>query len=100
MNITLDFTSKNSVNNIISNQEIAILPSKIAKRLLKSYVTALRGASNSQIIESHITRLTQLKENRDLEGAIQASLEWIAEREIIQNVMNENWDAYKVIEQK
>jgi hypothetical protein len=96
MNILFDFTQQSQVNATLENQPVAVMPVELAQKLLRMYATKLSSSNNGDIIDKHIATLIDLRNNRDLDGAIKASLLWIAERELIQNVQHENWDAYAV----
>lgn len=95
-NITLDFTASNSVANLAVDQPVAIMPAELAKKLLKMYASKLAASNNHHIIQTQIDILKDYRDNADLNGAINASLSWVIKRELIQNISNENWDAYKV----
>jgi hypothetical protein len=96
MNITLDFTANNSVKNLTENQPLAVMPAGLAKKLLEMYAENLARSSNQDIITRHIKNLSKISETGDLQAAMEASLEWIAERELIQNIQHDYWDAYEV----
>lgn len=96
MNITLDFTQKAQIEAVKDNQPLAVMPAVLAQKLLRMYATKLSRSSNTAIIDEHINMLKQYTELGDLDGAILASMSWLAERELIQNITHENWDAYTV----
>lgn len=97
-NITLDFSSSQQMENLTSNQPLAIMPAELAKKLLRMYADSLFATDTRTIITDHIDILTARAKDNDLPGAINASLSWIVERELISNVVNGNWSAYEVAE--
>lgn len=96
MNIKFNFATQNVVNQVVDNQELAVMPAALAQKLLRIYAEGLVETSNRSIINQHREVLKGFAENNDLNGAILETLSWIAERDLIQNIMHENWDAYKV----
>lgn len=99
-NVTLDFSQHSSLENMIVDQPVAVMPVELAKNLLKMYAEKLRYATGTEIINKHIASLKEFAINNDLQGALGASLSWITERELINNVSQGNWDAYAVREQE
>lgn len=96
MNITMNFTQNNSFTNLAANQPVAVMPTELAKKLLKLYANQLVNGSNKSIINTHIEELQAFAHAHDLQGAMETSISWLTERELILNITNENWDAYKV----
>ena len=96
-NITLDFSQHSSLSNMVVDQPVAVMPEVLAKKLLQMYAEKLRYASIAEIIRGHIKTLEQFATASDLEGAMNASLTWLTERELINNVAAGNWDAYNVV---
>ena len=97
-NITLDFTAGKSLNNIATEQPLAIMPAVLAQKLLSMYAEKMYYSSADAIISRHADDLKQYANANDLDGAIQASLSWVMERELIANIQSGNWDAYAVAE--
>lgn len=94
MNITLDFSSNKSVTNVTTQQELAVMSASLAKKLLKMYAEQLGGyASSTTIINKHIE---ELRACENVDKAITVSIDFISERELINNAAGGQWDAYKV----
>lgn len=90
-NLKFDFTT--SINGVVNNQPIAILPAELAQRVLKVYAESLMTTLSRSIIDKHISNL---KEADNVTEALEISLEFIQERELVQNVLQAKWDAYEV----
>jgi hypothetical protein len=87
--ITLDFTATNAV----SNQELAIMPVGIAKKLLMAMASNLVNVRESDIV--HDFKL-EIDNCYTVQQALDASLEFINMRSLIDNCAAGNWDAYAV----
>lgn len=96
MNIKFNFATQNVVNQVVENQELAVMPAVMAQKLLRIYAERLSDTTGRRIIQQHIEKLAVFAENDDLDSAIKESLAWVAERDLIQNIQHENWDAYSV----
>jgi hypothetical protein len=98
-NITLDFTANKAVENLTAGQPLAIMPAELAKKLLMLYATELRKSTAYNIVSAHISNLRRIMDasNDVLSEAIVCSINWIQERDLIDNVVAENWDAYTVV---
>ena len=92
-NITLDFSVNKSIEGLTAGQELAIMPASLAKRLLEAYAVNLSRASARGIIQEHVEVLQSVS---TVDEAIEASLTWVAERDLINNIIAKNWDAYRV----
>lgn len=98
-NIVLDFSTSKSVGNVIAHEPLAIMPSELARKLLRIYAESLGETSAYKIIERHIEKLEECKHGAgNITKALEVSLNWVRERELIQNIQNENWDAYSTVE--
>lgn len=97
MNIKFNFATQNAVNQVIENQELAVMPAALAQKLLRMYAKELTSSTNRVIINDHIEVLRGCANENDLDAAISASLVWAAERDLIQNIMHENWEAYNYV---
>jgi len=86
-NVTLDFTSSNRT------EEIAMMPANLAKKLLKDFAKRLKMASKEEIINEHCT---ELQKSKTVKEAVELSTDWANERYLIEEVSNENWNAFKV----
>lgn len=93
MNIVLDFTVNKAIESLTAGQPLAVMPAELAKRLLRSYANTLQSRSVNSIIHDHINDLSNCE---NMSQAVEVSLEFIQERELIQNVQYGNWDAYEV----
>lgn len=96
MNITHNFTTQKSTENVLAGQPVAAMPLELAKKLLANYAKHLQYATSSAIITNLIEELHKCAMDGNVDGAIVASLDWIAERELVHNILNEKWDAYEV----
>lgn len=96
MNITLNFTNQQALANITETQPLAVMPAELAKKLLKMYASKLVNSTNKNIILDHTAILEAYANDGDLQGAMEASISWLGERELIQNAIHENWSAYSV----
>jgi hypothetical protein len=94
-NIVLDFSANQQFNNLLANQPLAVMPADLAKRLLTNYANRLHTAKFATIMNDHIQVLSNVE---NMTEAINASLSFVQERELIQNCVNQNWDAYAVPE--
>jgi hypothetical protein len=92
-NITLDFTVNQTLQPLLEDMPLAIMPAELAKKLLRMYEKQLIRTRPQEIISSHIENL---KRADSVSKAEEISLNWILERELIKNVTAENWDAYAV----
>ena len=93
MNVVLDFTANKSLANVTANQPVALMPASLAKRLLEMYAARLVKADTSEIIAA-------FKGSIDVYGtvteAVQVALEFVQERELIDNIQAGYWDTYAV----
>lgn len=88
--ITLDFTQATS------QQEVAVMPAKLAQKLLKDYAKNLSYATARDIIQLHMKDLEHCKNMNDLKSAVEISANFVQERQLITNISEGNWDVYKV----
>lgn len=96
MNITHNYSTQQAINNVTANQAMAVMPADLAQTLLRIFAEKVRYASSAAIIEDLITKLGKCADQGDIGSAIEVSLNWVAERELIQNIINEKWDAYEI----
>jgi hypothetical protein len=90
-NVVLDFTT----NTAMDKQELAILPASLAKKVLKMYADNLVKASSREIIGNHIDALrSAMNEPKAMENVVKISMDFINERNLIENCAAENWKAY------
>lgn len=92
-NIILDFTANKAIESLTAGQPLAIMPAELTKRLLKHYASSLVHASDTDIIMRHIDTLRACK---DVDEAVETSITFIQERDLIKNVIAEQWDIYAV----
>lgn len=92
-NVVLDFTINKSIENQTGGQPLAIMPSELAKKLLKMYADKLVKASAYNIIAEFRDKLIDCK---TVNESVVCALEYVQERDLIGNCAAENWDAYKV----
>ena len=87
--ITLDFT------NVETDQEIAVMPSWLARNLLQNL--ALEPASARAIIGSHIDALRDVMGvEGGMQKAVELSIQFVQIRQLIANVQAQNWAAYTI----
>lgn len=98
MKILFNFANGGSLDSLSTNQPMAVMSAELAKRLLKRYADSLVDATPEGIIRDHIDVLTSYANDNDLNGAIGASLGWMKERDLIDNVSKGNWNVYAVPE--
>jgi len=95
--VVLDFTQINS-----PEQDVAMMPANLAKKLLRDYSKQLVAASPYDIVEGLINDLKDcysLSNPKEVvTGAIQRASEFVQERQLINNIVAENWNAYEVVE--
>lgn len=97
LNITHNFSAQKSTENVLAGQPMAIMPVGLAKQLLEMYAEKLRYATAGEIIKRLIKSLDKCADDGDLTEAVTTAIDWVAERELIQNIVNENWGAYEVL---
>lgn len=93
MKITLDFTKTATT----VDQEVAVMPANLAKRMLEFFANQLVDVPAYDIIDRHIQDLHQCT---TVNEAVELSISWIQERELIRNIQDKNWKAYEVKEPK
>lgn len=92
-NIVLDFTVNKSIEQLTVNQPLAVMPAELAKRLLQMYAENLVRTSSSNIIRNFKATINV---EGTVEQSVDAALTYIQERELVNNVMQGNWDVYTV----
>jgi hypothetical protein len=93
LNVTLDFT----IIQQDTQQPIALMPAELAKKLLKMYAKGLVNASPRDIILPIIDELQGIindKEDKSVDRAVQACMQFVAERQLIDDCSKENWNVY------
>jgi len=93
-NITLDFTMNNAVNIAMKDQELAIMPASLAKKLLKDYSTKLVSSSNYNIIKPLIRALDTVISNGTVQQAVEECINFIQERTLIDACAKEDWNVF------
>jgi hypothetical protein len=88
-NVTLDFTSSNRT------EDIAMMPAKLAKKLLKDFAEKLTTATKDEIVNKHCE---ELQKSKSVQEAVELSIDWANERYLIEHVSKENWDIFKLQE--
>lgn len=91
--LVLDFTQSSEV------EEIAIMPASLAQRLLKDYANHLALATTKEIVGRFLDDVRNAS-GESLEFAVATAKSWVQERELIDNIVNNNWDAYKVSQEE
>jgi hypothetical protein len=87
-NVVYDFTQT-------PNQPLAIMSAPLARKLLQIMVDHLSGATARDIIADFMMSL-QSGGDANLEHVLSTAIAFVEERTLIDNVVAENWDAYKV----
>lgn len=93
MNIVANYAAEHILNGLTAGQELAVMPANLAKRLLKNYVDQLVNSSTRSILNDHAE---EIRNCGSIEKAVQLSVEFVAERTLIANIENGDWDAYKI----
>lgn len=99
LNVTLDFT----IIQQDTQQPVAVMPAELAKKLLKMYAKGLVNASPRDIILPIIDELQGIindREDKSVERAVQACMQFVAERQLINDCAHENWNAYSTAPQE
>jgi hypothetical protein len=98
LNIVYDFTQNESLNELLEEQPVAVIPAELAKRLLKAWAQNLVKVPLVKIVGEHIDDLdtTVQKKGNTMDDVVHVSLSFIQERQLIQACANENWDMYAV----
>lgn len=102
LNVTLDFT----IIQQDTQQPVAVMPAELAKKLLKMYARGLVNASPRDIILPIIDELQGIingkepKDNTKVQEAVQACMQFVAERQLIDDCAHENWNAYSTAPQE
>jgi hypothetical protein len=94
----LDFTTIDS-----PAQDVAIMPANLAKKLLQDYATKLKRATSAEVIRPLISELegsinTTHSFKTEVDNAIAICINFVQERQLVENVLAENWGAYTPIE--
>lgn len=76
-------------------QDVAIMPASLAKKLLRVHADILSRTSAHEIVNLLIESLKPCKNQGDLNNAVQVCQDFVNERLLIDNILKENWDAYK-----
>jgi len=87
-NVIYDFSVVNT------KQDLAIMPVVLAKKLLQIYAKKLKNATAEYIIKEHVYALNACT---SLDEAVDASLCFVQERELIDNITENNWNAYAIV---
>lgn len=95
-NIVFDFTVNKTMENLIANQPVALMPAALAQKLLTTYAERLVKASPQDIIAEHIDSLLPVQKEGNLAVALDISLNWLQERDLIQNIAAKKFDLYTV----
>jgi len=97
-NITLDFTAKNAMNNLQQEQELAVMPATLAKKLLKDYSLKLMKSTPEHIIISLVGELNEVKYKEGLSNRVDTAVEicanFIQERTLIDACSKEQWELF------
>ena len=88
-NIVRDYTK----NNLVYNQELAVMPAMLAEKLLKLYAENLTKAPVQAIIGEHMDRLRKCK---TIAESIAVSIDYTNERVLINNINAGNWGVYDI----
>ena len=99
-NIVLDFTVNQSIANLTAGQPLAIMPAELSKKLLTVYAENLISVKPSVVIEEHILLLKEAAATDNLDWAVNLSIGWLQERDLIQNIRDQKWDLYDITKQQ
>lgn len=88
-NIVRDYTK----NNLICNQELAVMPAILAEKLLQIYAKSLTQSTAQEIIGAHMDRLRKCK---TVDESVAVSIDYTNERVLINNINVGNWGVYDI----
>ena len=80
--------------------EIATMRASIAKRALKALAKECSSVSAYTLMQEQINDLISCQDNENYKGFIESCDSFVQERELMDNIQSENWDAYKVEPEK
>lgn len=95
-NVTLDFTVNKAMDFAVENQELAVMPANLAKKLLRDYAQNITLASNFSIISPLALALSSSANNGTVKDAVQLCVEFIQERSLIEACANEDWEKFTI----
>lgn len=95
-NVTLDFTVNKAMDFVVENQDLAVMPASLAKKLLRDYAQGLTLASNYTILEPLSMQISKITREGTVADAIKACVEFVQERSLIEACANEDWDKFVV----
>jgi len=91
-NVIMDFNKSPD-----STQPLAIMPARLAVKLLKDYADSLVHSNVHDITKRHTDHLLHLAgSGSPLREIVDASLEFVNERTLINNVKEGNWEVYNI----
>lgn len=98
--VVLDFTVDHTMALVVENQEVAVMPATLAKKLLKEYAQNLVKGNKYQIIDPLIDALIRVVKEQDGEvnDAVHLCVEFIQERTLIEACAKEDWNKFAVSE--
>jgi hypothetical protein len=95
-NVVLDFTH----NSVIDEQELAIMPASLAKKLLFDYSKKLVKVSGRDIVSNLMDNIREDINKPDTVGLTMSKcLKFLNERSLIENCAAENWQVYDLREE-
>ena len=97
-NVTLDFTVNKAMDFVVENQDLAIMPANLAKKLLKEYARILSKDSTFNIVDPLVNALIKVSQSdtQTSADAVQLCIEFIQERCLIEACANEQWEKFTV----
>lgn len=95
-NVTLDFTVNKAMDFAVENQELAVMPANLAKKLLREYAQNLQRSTVYTIVEPISETLHRIAKEGSVEDAVQACVEFIQERSLIEACASEDWGKFSV----
>lgn len=97
-NVTLDFTVNKAMDFVVENQDLAVMPANLAKKLLNDYAKKLVYASTYSVVDPLVNQLLNIAQSTDKTSAdaVEACIEFIQERFLIEACANEDWGKFDV----
>lgn len=93
--VVLDFIVVQTMDQI--EQDVAVMPANLAKKLLKDYAQKLIKGTTWDVVNPLANKMIDIAQgNGEVKDAVQACLEFIQERTLIESCAKEHWDNYKV----
>lgn len=90
-NVVFDFTRPD-----LGQVDVAIMPAGLAKKLLKLAAATSSSTITSDLMETQVNHLRVLTYMGQYDEFVKANLDFVLERQLMNNIENEKWDAYTI----